>query len=429
MNKQLAVLFALAMAGPIPVSAASSEVNYDESKVPHYNLPDPLMLPTGKRITDWRAWQKQLRPVTLRLFTEHVYGRAPAKPRGMRFHTLSKDTAALGGKAVRKEVRVQLTAREDGPSLDLLIYLPKNARRPVPVFLGLNYFGNQSVANDPGVMINQRWMRSDSDGTVVNNRATDKTRGLQASRWAIDKALERGFAVATFYYGDVEPDHAEGWKTGVRAALAKDGPGTVFNPNEWGAIAAWAWGLSRALDYIEHDRQLDAKRVVVFGHSRHGKTALWAGAVDERFAIVISNDSGCGGAALNRRRFGETVERINSAFPHWFCGNFKRYNGNEDALPVDQHQLIALIAPRPVYVASAQEDLWADPKGEFLAARHAEPVYALFGRAGLGVTEMPPVNTPVGKCIGYHVRTGKHDITDYDWDQYIRFATMHFMKK
>ncbi len=405
---------------------ATSEVNYDESKVPSYLLPDPLLLPNGNRIENSRAWLRYGRPHTLELFAEHVYGRSPGRPAKMRFKTLSEDKNALGGKAVRKEILILFTGQENGPSLELLVYIPKNAPRPVPVFLGLNFCGNHSVHTDPGIRITRSWMRDSNDGSVANNRATEKSRGLQATRWAIDKALERGFAVATFYYGDVEPDHAEGWKTGVRAALSKDGNATVFKPDDWGAIAAWAWGLSRAMDYIERDRALDAKRVALFGHSRQGKAALWAGASDRRFAIVISNNSGCGGAALSRRRFGETVERINTSFPHWFCGNFKRYNRNEDALPVDQHQLIALIAPRPVYVASAQEDLWADPKGEFLAAKHAEPVYALFRLPGLGVTDMPPVNTPVGNYIGYHIRSGKHDVTDYDWEQYFRFTEKHF---
>lgn len=408
---------------------AASEVNYDESKVPSYVLPDPLQPGDAKQIRTAKEWLRLGRPITLKLFEEHVYGRAPAKPPRMRFSVLSEDKNALGGKAIRKEISVLLTGEENGPSIELLIYMPKGSTKPVPVFLGLNFGGNQSVHPDSGIRISQRWMRDSGDGTVINNRATEKSRGMEARRWAIEKALAEGFAVATFYYGDIEPDHPEGWKTGVRAALSKQGAATVFRPDEWGALAAWAWGLSRAMDYIERDRLLDAKRVVVFGHSRQGKAALWAGAVDRRFAIVISNNSGCGGAALSRRRFGETVERINTVFPHWFCGNFKQYNGNEDALPVDQHQLIALMAPRPVYIASAQEDLWADPKGEFLAAKHAEPVYALFKLPGLGVSEMPPVNTPVGDYIGYHIRTGKHDVTDYDWEQFIRFAEKHFQKR
>lgn len=402
--------------------------NYDEAKIPPYTLPDPLLCADGMRVTSARVWEKKRRPELLRLFEEHVYGRAPGRPPGMTFEVVEQDRNALGGRATRKQVRIWFTGRRDGPSMDLLLYLPNGARGRVPAFLGLNFNGNHAVQPDPAIRLSTRWMVAERNPCIVSNRATEACRGIEAARWAIEKILERGYALATAYYGDLEPDFPKGWKLGVRAALSPAGTNTMFAPDAWGAISAWAWGLSRALDYLETDRAVDAKRVAGMGHSRLGKTALWAGARDRRFAIVISNNSGEGGAALARRWYGETTADLNRRFPHWFCGNFKQYSDNVTALPVDQHELIALIAPRPVYVASAEEDRWADPRGEFLAALHAEPVYRLYRRPGLGVAEMPPLNTPVGSFIGYHIRTGRHDVTDYDWERYLDFADRHFRR-
>jgi hypothetical protein len=407
--------------------AQTKEVNYDEAKVGASTLPDPLLMKNGRQVTDSKTWMKRQRSEVLRLFQTQVYGQSPARPKGMRFEVVSVEPRAWEGKATRREIRVWFTDQAEGPFMDILLYLPHGKDKPVPVFLGLNFEGNHAISADPGIRISERWMRATKDKGVVNNRATQAARGSEASRWPVEMILARGYGLATVYYGDLEPDFAEGWKTGVRAALSKAGAQTEFKPEAWGAIGAWAWGLSRALDYLETDPGVDARRVAVLGHSRLGKTALWAGAQDERFAIVISNNSGEGGAALARRDFGETTAIITRSFPHWFCRNFNQYAGRASALPVDQHELLALVAPRPVYVASAVEDKWADPRGEFLAAKHAEPVYQLFGRAGLGVSELPPLNQPVGDFIGYHIRAGKHDVTDYDWQQYLNFADRHFL--
>lgn len=413
---------------PDKVRAQKFVANYDESKIPAFELPDPLKRVSGKRVKTAKQWTKKRRPEILRLFQDHVYGKAPGRPPRMVFRLVESSGKALAGKAIRKQIRVLFAGTEDGPQMDLLIYLPASAQAAVPVFVGLNFNGNHAIHLDPAIHLARSWHRDSAGDGYVNNRATEKSRGLSASRWSVERCLAAGFGVATIYCGDIDPDYHDEFQNGVHPLFYKDGQ-KAPSASQWGTIGAWAWGLSRAVDYFETDKQIDQERVVLLGHSRLGKTSLWAGARDQRFAIVISNNSGCGGAALSRRQFGETVWRINNSFPHWFCGNFKKYDNRENQLPVDQHMLVALMAPRPVYIASATGDRWADPRGEFLSALHAEPVYKLLGTEGLGTDKMPKADSPIHGRIGYHLRTGKHDVTDYDWKQYIAFARKHFGKK
>jgi hypothetical protein len=405
------------------ISAQDILINQDEAKVPAYTLPDPLKRVDGKRITDPQQWSHQQRPALLKLFADNVYGRMPGKLQNMQFKIIDIDSFALGGAAIRKQVTIIFAGIASSPSMDVLIYLPKSAKGPVPFSIGLNFYGNQTIHSDSGIKLSAQWAMNDEKKGIVNNRATEASRGKDAGKWEVEEIINRGYGLATAYYGDLEPDHPEGWKTGIRTSL---NTALFIKENEWGAVGAWAWGLSRIMDYLETDAAVDAKKVIITGHSRLGKACLWAAANDERFAIVVSNNSGEGGAALSKRWFGETIERINTSFPHWFAPAFKQYNRRPEALPVDQHILLALMAPRPLYVASASEDWWADPKGEFLGAKNAEPVYALFGKKGVGVTDMPPVDHPVGETIRYHIRTGKHDFTLYDWQQYLDFANKQF---
>ncbi len=478
----------------------ADEANYDESKIPPYTLPALLKTSDGREITTVQQWEQIRRPELLSVFTEQVYGKMPADKVDVSYKKLDDNHSAVNGSATRKQIEITFSHNGIERKALLLMYLPNHVKTKVPVFLHFNFQGNQTISSDPDIIPSQH---------------SDRPRGNQASRWPVEKIIDAGYGLATVHYFDFFPDSKDRYAESILALFGHPSEGDIPADGgqaiaawAWGyatvhyfdffpdskdryaesilalfghpsegdipadggqAIAAWAWGYSRVMDYLETDWQVDASKIILMGHSRLGKTSLWVGATDPRFAIVISNESGCGGAALSRRQVGETVNRINHAFPHWFCKNFRRYNKKEGELPIDQHELLALIAPRPLYVASAEEDRWSDPKGEFLSTAYAgevyklygmkgletttmptvnrplyvasaeedrwsDPkgeflstayageVYKLYGMKGLETTTMPTVNMPIMNRVAYHNRTGVHDVTDFDWENYIKFA-------
>lgn len=401
-----------------PTFAQPPKTIDDEAKVPEYKLPDVLTRFNGKKIKTEKDWFRRRRPEILQKFTEEVYGKVPGVLEVSEVKVW-ETSDAMNGLAIRRQLSLFFRKADKNLEVNVLMYLPKTNKK-VPVFLGYNFTGNHTVSSDPNIRLTESWVYDNPSLGIINNRVTEQSRGCDSNSWPVETIIKAGYGLVTLYYGDIDPDKND-FSDGIEPFFYKEGQ---TNPkfDEWGSIGAWSWGLSRVLDYLEKDELVDASKVAVIGHSRLGKTALWAGANDQRFALIVSNESGCGGAALSKRIFGETVQIINTNFPHWFCGNFKKYNNNEEELPVDQHMLLALIAPRPLYVASAEEDKWADPRGEFLSAKYASAVYKLLGKEGLPTDEMPEVNKPVMGTIGYHVRSGKHDLTVYDWQQYLKFA-------
>ena len=394
--------------------------NYDESKAGNFTLPDPLVFSDGQPVKTAREWRERRRAEILQLLETNVYGRSPKPPKHIRFKVFDVDKEALGGKAIRKQVTIYMPTRKAEVPEDLLIYIPADAPKPVPVILELNFDGNQSVTSDPGVKAATLWIGN----PPVRQQAPERLRGID-KEFNVEKVLARGYGFATICYGDIEPDFKEGYKQGgLRQQFLQPGQ-TERAPDDWGAIGAWAYGLSRAMDYLEKDKDVDPHRVAIMGHSRLGKTVLWAGAQDQRFAMVLSSCSGRGGAPPWRRNYGETIQSMSRTFPYWFCPNLFKYVDQVDKLPVDSDELIALLAPRPVYITSAQEDQWADPHGMFMAAVAAGPVYQLLKAESLGTEQMPPVNQPIMHTVAFHIREGKHAVTTFDWDQFLAFADLH----
>ena len=392
------------------VAKEPADTNYDEAKVPQYELPALLVDEAGETVGQ-SEWMGHRRAEVLQLFSESVYGKTPEKQLKVRYELVELDQNALQGRATRKQIAAYYG--DAGYRIDILLYVPNKASVPSPAFLGLNFNGNHTIHADDGIL----------------QRGTSKKCGSFAGRWQLEMLIKRGYALATVHRDQIDPDnYRNDFSDGIHPLFYENNQ-VEPEADEWGAIGAWAWGLSRVLDWLETEDSIDAERVAVIGHSRLGKTALWAGAQDRRFAMVVSNNSGCGGAALYRRCYGERIHHMLKPVGYWFCRNHREYQKQEQTLPVDQHMLLSLVAPRPLYVASATNDRWADPRGEFLAAKHASPVYKLMGRRGLGDHDLPEPNTPVHTRIGYHLRSGDHDVTAFDWQQYLAFADKHLNSK
>ncbi len=376
----------------------TGQPNYDESKVPAYTLPDVLKTASNQQVRNRTTWEQIRRPEIINLFEENVYGQMPRAVDHLTYSIKRKNASAMAGKATLKEVLIEIVHNQKLLKINLVLFVPNKPKGPVPVFLLIN---NRDKEN------------------------TDPTRAYKSDFWPAEMVIDSGYAVAAFQVSDLAPDDTVSYVNGVLQLY----PEQITAPNGMRAIGAWAWGASRILDYFEKDSAIDAKKVAIVGHSRGGKASLWAAAEDQRFALCFSNCSGNTGAALSRRRFGETVSRINAVFPHWFAKNYKKFNNNEDALPVDQHMLLAAIAPRPLYVTSASNDLWADPTGTYLSLKNARSVYALYDN-DLNLPANPPaINQPImTSSLGYHNRKGDHNLTAYDWSNFIKFANVHLKK-
>ena len=377
-------------------------VNYTESRVGTLELPDPLA-GARERVRDSAGWAPR-RAEILELFREHVYGRSPGKPDQLTFEEVERNDRAMDGAATLQRVAIISSRQGRTHRFQLTLFLP----RPSPS-------GLRPASPDVRVPVL----------LLLNNRppaTADPSRKEKSGFWPAEQVIARGFGIAALQVAELAPDHNETFRQGVIQTFegSADGPRP---PDAWGGLAAWAWGASRAMDYFETNAGVDAGRVAVVGHSRGGKAALWAGAEDQRFAMVVSNESGESGAALSRRNYGETIARITTAFPYWFAANYRSFAGRESSLPVDQHMLLSLIAPRALYVASADEDLWSDPRGEFLALAHASPVFGLWGDPAIAAGAMPPLEQPMRSGRrGYHIRRGPHNLTPYDWDRFVDFA-------
>jgi dienelactone hydrolase len=413
--------FSLALVGAFAVTLTALTADFPPpEKLPSQpDLPDPTVAFNGKKIENFRDWEAKRRPELKALFEHYMYGRFPAKPEKVTAKKLFENPKALGGNATLREVEITFGPPE-WPKLYLLVAVP-NGKTPAACFVGPNFGGNHLIMAEEPIRLPTVWVPANGPG-VKNNQATDEGRGKQPNTWPLAKIIDHGYAVATFYCGDIQPDRPN-VREGMRATMPKAEGGAPGE--ETATIAWWAWGVHRAVDYLVTDGSIDPKRIAVAGHSRLGKTALLAGAFDDRIALVIPHQAGCGGTGPSRHSNpkAETVARINTSFPHWFCPNFKAFNQDTSKLPFDQNCLVAICAPRPVLFTNAEKDPWANPGGQFEVLRAANPAYKLYGEDAITATQMPKPGDPlIDSRLGYWIRAGEHSMIPEDWEIWMAFA-------
>jgi hypothetical protein len=412
--RRIALLFALVLIGNPPASGREpkeydADVIYDEAKILHYDLPPLVVTSGGREVTTPQQWQDVRRPQILSLFANLVYGCVPQPESPITTSSVVVRSAPefMGGKATRKDVQIRFSNDKGKAQMLVLVFVPNTAAKPVPAFMKHSF--NDTKSHDFDAHPNQR--------------------GRLRNGWPLGEVFDRGYALVAVYQQDLVGHNEVEFLKGIHPLFYRDGQ-SFPKAHEWGVLSAVAWGAMRAMDYLETDGDIDHDRVAIMGHSKMGKAALWTAAQDERFALAISAQSGCAGAALWRRRCGETLEKMVTRFPYWLCRNAWKFVNQEDDLPVDQHMLLACIAPRPVYVHSGLRDTWADPRGEYLSAYHASAVYRLLGRTGLTSQSMPPVGEAIIESdVGYHIREGGHSIEVEDWRHFLDFADYHLKRR
>lgn len=405
----------------VRTEVAGIPINNDESKVPSYSLPDPLVLQNGKKVEDPKVWFEKRRPEILRLFESEQFGKFPNR-NNISFKIFETGTLVLDDMAIRRQLTIYFTDDTSNYKADLLIYLPSQIKEPTPLLLKIGFSPNCLAVDDPEIKQGMMWNRE--------GKRISASEGRRFGLFDVEKFISNGIGVAFIYYGDIEPDFPQGIKYGIRNHYLKSGMDYPA-PDEWGTISAWSWGLSCVMDYLETDQQIDSKKVALYGVSRLGKTVLWAGASDERFGMVIASCSGEGGAAISRRQYGETIKHMidSSRYFYQFCGNRARYGDDPNTCPIDAHMLISLIAPRPLLLQTGDTDNWSDPKGEFVAALAAQPVYKLLEKKGLETEVWPAAGTPILNDLGYFMHSGGHGTLPADFDIFIDFLKIHFIEK